>query len=235
MLARLPMARMRVPATITTEFEIGGPPVPSISTAPMMAFCRDSSGGLHAARHNAAIARSQTLSGRANTHPSCQNSSCVWRRELKKKLECGPAARPHSPLRRLLGFSEPAGTGDELDAIERAFAVDVPVLFQLVERTGFRRPLSAIHPFGVVVVDHLPLRVVFHHRDGGRVLIDHMDRPVQLPLLGFLFFGHCGSNNEGQQNSQAQREGRQNAASHGTSLKKFGTGSCSLYSGATEK
>src|SRR6266481_4289232 len=179
MLARLPMARMRLPATITTEFEIGGPPVPSISTAPMMAFCRDSSGGLHAARHNAAIARSQTLSGRANTHPSCQNSSCVWRRELKKKLECGPAARPHSPLRRLLGFSEPAGTGDELDAIERAFAVDVPVLFQLVERTGFRRPLSAIHPFGVVVVDHLPLRVVFHHRDGGRVLIDHMDRPVQ--------------------------------------------------------
>src|SRR5258708_20842670 len=173
---------------MTTEFEIGGPPVPSISTAPIMAFCRDSSCGLDAVK-NKTIAGSQIFSERANTHPSCQNSSCVCRRELKKNWSAAHSSRTHSPLRKvLLGFAKPASTGGKLDAIERAFAVDVPPLFQVVERTGFRVRLNAIHPFCVVTENNLPLRIAFHDCDGGRVLVDHMDRSVQLPLLGFLVF-----------------------------------------------
>src|SRR5579859_8256311 len=108
MLARLPMARIRVPATMTTEFEIGGPPVPSISTAPIMALCRDSSGGLHPAKNNAASAESQILNERANTHPSCQNLIGVCRREWKKNWS---AAHWRARTPRYERFTWLLGTG----------------------------------------------------------------------------------------------------------------------------
>src|SRR6266480_3142912 len=117
------------------------------------------------------------MSGRTPTHlVKIRATFCGGNRRKNWSATHRHARTPR--YERLLGFSEPASTGDELDAIECAFAVDVPPVFQLVERTGFLRPLSAIQPLGVVVVDHLPLRVAFHNRNGGRVLIDHMDRPV---------------------------------------------------------
>src|SRR5579871_893888 len=74
MLARLPTARMREPATITTESDRGGPPVPSINTAPIIAFCCDSSGGLHAVAHIAPATSSEIFRPGTGTPTSCQSS-----------------------------------------------------------------------------------------------------------------------------------------------------------------
>ena len=87
---------------------------------------------------------------------------------------------------RLLSFSEAAGVGNEFDAVERAFAVDVPVLLQVVERSRVVAGLGALHPFGVAVVHHLSRHGAFRDREGGLVFIDHVHRPSDLAFLGFL-------------------------------------------------
>src|SRR5689334_19665344 len=150
------MARMRGPATITTESETGGPPVPSIRTAPIIAFWSDSSGGLQPARSKAARAGMPIFSEGPNTHPSCQKRSRIGRCSMKlRSAALWPVRTPVTTS--LLGFSEPAGVGDQLDAVEGTFAVYVPALFQLVERTGLGVGFCSVHPLSVGVKDHLPL------------------------------------------------------------------------------
>src|SRR4026208_2395664 len=67
---------------------------------------------------------------------------------------------------RLLRFSEAAGARDEFDAVERARAVDIPFLLQVIERARLVACLGAVRPLGVAVVDHLSRCIALRNHDG---------------------------------------------------------------------
>src|SRR5690348_11516083 len=66
---RAPAIAIRVPETSTTEFEMGGPPEPSISTAPTSARTLATSGGLHPIRQKVRRMREKERMGQIGDLP----------------------------------------------------------------------------------------------------------------------------------------------------------------------
>src|SRR6266581_3790005 len=66
---RAPAIAMRGPDTSTTEFETGGPPAPSISTAPTIARTFATSGGLHPIRQKVGRMREKERKGQIGDLP----------------------------------------------------------------------------------------------------------------------------------------------------------------------
>src|ERR1017187_10055394 len=108
-----PASRIRPPATTTTELLSGGPPKPSIRTAPMMAFMWLSSAGLQA--HERTASRTRAARGSMNIHnsraprPAMQYNLADMTPENAAVVEPQPAGM--GELARLTGvFFEPGRT-----------------------------------------------------------------------------------------------------------------------------